>query len=106
MLTKKNCVCKTGVYFFLYIYYFYFIFLFQAQLHRMAVSGVQFSEHQLNAMYQQQMLTQQTYRQWVISLPAEQQMHLQQRMQASMQQVQLQMAQIIQHYSIAAAEVY
>lgn len=72
----------------------------QAQLHRMAVSGVQFSEHQLNAMYQQQMLTQQSYRQWVISLPAEQQMHLQQRMQASMQQVQLQMAQLLQHYSM------
>ena len=66
----------------------------------MAVSGVQFSEHQLNTMYQQQMLTEQQYRQWVMTLPAEQQMHLQQGMQARMQQVQVQMAQMLQHYSM------
>ena len=68
----------------------------------MAASGIQFTEHQLNAMYQQQMVTQQSYRQWVLTLPPEQQMHLQQRMQASMQQVQHQMAQIIKN---ARAEV-
>jgi len=51
----------------------------------------------LNAMVQQQMLTQQNYRQWVMALSPEQQIHLQQRMQASMQQVQHQMTQIMQH---------
>lgn len=61
----------------------------------MAANGIQFTEQQLNAMYRQQMLTQQAYRQWVAALPPEQQMLLQSRMQASMQQVQHQMAQIM-----------
>ena len=65
----------------------------------MAANGIQFTEHQLNAMYQQQMLTQQSYRQWVVALSPEQQILFQQRMQASMQQVQHQMAQIMQQCS-------
>ena len=62
----------------------------------MAANGIQFTEQQLNAMYRQQLLTQQAYRQWVSALPPDQQIHLQTRMQAYMQQVQHQMAQIMQ----------
>ncbi|XP_047136295.1 uncharacterized protein LOC100209023 isoform X1 [Hydra vulgaris] len=71
----------------------------QNQLYRMAANGIQFTEHQLNAMYQQQMLTQQSYSQWIVALSPEQQVLFQQRMQACMQQVQHQMAQILQQSS-------
>ena len=62
----------------------------------MAATGMQFAENQLNAMYQQQMMTQQTYQQWIMALSPAQRMHLQQRMQVLMRDVQQQMAQIMQ----------
>ena len=68
----------------------------------MAATGMQFTESQLNAMYSQQMMTQQAYQQWIITLSPTQRVHLQQRMQACMQDVQHQMTQIIQQ---ARAEV-
>ena len=62
----------------------------------MAANGMQFTENQLNAMYQQQMMTQQTYQQWIMALSPAQRVHLQQRMTALMREVQHQMAQIMQ----------
>ncbi|XP_066928709.1 histone-lysine N-methyltransferase 2C-like [Clytia hemisphaerica] len=71
----------------------------QAQLHRMAATGIQFTESQLNAMYQQQVITQQAYQQWIHALSPRQRMHLQQQMQARMREVQHQMAQIVHQTS-------
>ena len=62
----------------------------------MAATGMQFTENQLNAMYQQQIMTQQTYQQWIMALSPAQRVHLQQRMTALMRDVQHQMAQIMQ----------
>lgn len=65
----------------------------------MAATGIQFTESQLNAMYQQQVITQQAYQQWIHALSPRQRMHLQQQMQARMREVQHQMAQIVHQTS-------
>ena len=70
-------------------------FFLKTQLHRMAATGMSFSEQQLNAMYQQQMMTQQVYQQWMMALPPSQRVVLQHRMQAYMQEVQIQMTHLI-----------
>ena len=63
----------------------------------MAANGIQFSEPQMNAMYQQQMITQQAYQQWMMALSPSQRLHLQHRMQACMQEVQQHMSKMMQH---------
>lgn len=63
----------------------------------MAANGIQFTEQQLSAMMQQQVLTQQNYQQWVMALSPEQQIMLQQQMQGRLHQVKVQMAQMMQH---------
>ena len=63
----------------------------------MAANGIQFTEQQLSAMMQQQVLTQQNYQQWVMALAPEQQIMLQQQMQGRLHQVKVQMAQMMQH---------
>jgi len=62
----------------------------------MAATGIQFTEAQLNAMYQQQMMTQQAYQQWIMALSPAKRVNLQQWMQTCMQDVQHQMNQIMQ----------
>lgn len=62
----------------------------------MAANGIQFTEQQLSAMMQQQVLTQQNYQQWVMALSPEQQIMLQQQMQGRLHQVKVQMAQMMQ----------
>ena len=63
----------------------------------MAANGIQFTEQQLSAMMQQQVLTQRNYQQWVMALSPEQQIMLQQQMQGRLHQVKVQMAQMMQH---------
>jgi len=69
----------------------------QAQLQTMASNGMQFTEQELNIMYQQQMVAQQTYKQWVATLSLDQQGQLHARMQANMQQVQQGMTAMMQN---------
>lgn len=72
----------------------------------MAANGIQFTEQQLNAMVQQQLLTQQNYRQWVMALSPEQQIMLQQQMQGRLHQVKVQMAQMMQHTRLEVSDTY
>ena len=58
---------------------------------------MQFTEQELNIMYQQQMVAQQTYKQWVATLSLDQQGQLHARMQANMQQVQQGMTAMMQN---------
>lgn len=71
----------------------------------MASTGMQFTEQELNIMYQQQMVAQQAYKQWVATLSLEQQSQLHNRMQANMQQVQQGMASMMQNILKGSAEV-
>ena len=66
---------------------------------------MQFSEQELNVMYQQQMVAQQAYKQWVGTLSLDQQGQLHARMQANMQQVQQGMAAIMQNTLKNVSEV-
>lgn len=70
----------------------------------MASTGMQFTEQELNMMYQQQMVAQQAYKQWVATLSIEQQGQLHARMQANMQQVQQGMAAMMQNILKSSAE--
>ena len=71
----------------------------------MASTGMQFTEQELNIMYQQQMVAQQAYKQWVATLSFDQQGQLHARMQANMQQVQQGMAAIMQNAIKNVSEV-
>ena len=71
----------------------------------MASTGMQFTEQELNIMYQQQMVAQQAYKQWVATLSLDQQGQLHARMQANMQQVQQGMAAIMQNAIKNVSEV-
>ena len=70
----------------------------------MASTGMQFTEQELNIMYQQQMVAQQAYKQWVATLSLDQQGQLHARMQANMQQVQQGMAAMMQNILKTSAE--
>ena len=63
----------------------------------MASTGIQFTEQELNVMYQQQMVAQQGYKQWIATLSLDQQGQLHARMQANMQQVQQGMSAVMQN---------
>ena len=70
----------------------------------MASNGMQFTEQELNIMYQQQMVAQQTYKQWVATLSLDQQGQLHARMQANMQQIQQGMTAMLQNSLKSTAE--
>lgn len=71
----------------------------------MASTGIQFTEQELNMMYQQQMVAQQAYKQWIATLSLDQQGQLHARMQANMQQVQQGMSAMMQSALKNATEV-
>ncbi len=71
----------------------------------MASAGMQFTEQELNAMYQQQMVAQQAYNHWIATLSLDQQGQLHARMQANMQQVQQAMSALVQNATKNASEV-
>ena len=66
---------------------------------------MQFTEQELNAMYQQQMVAQQAYNHWIATLSLDQQGQLHARMQANMQQVQQAMSALVQNATKNASEV-